>query len=304
MSIRIEDPCTENWNRMHPTEQGAFCSKCQKEVIDFSVMNKNQIQQELLKRSRERVCGRITPNQLLELNADYEEFYFRNKQSFQVAFLYSLMIAFGLTLFSCSNEEQASIIGEMQLIDIHKDDVQNYDDDMVLGEIEAVESMDLLDLTIENRNMNTKELSVGWIDTIEKQRSIEIRETEVFETMGMVRMDIDYLDYLEEKITPLETYKNPEILEENTLTIEKFDAIAWPNPTQGISNIKLDLKWSQQTEVSVYDLMGRKLFQLQDGKLPSGSHEFQFDLSEQPKGSYIVVINTPSFKKSLQIAKM
>ena len=34
--IDIPTPCKEGWQNMAPTEKGAFCNSCQKEVIDFT----------------------------------------------------------------------------------------------------------------------------------------------------------------------------------------------------------------------------------------------------------------------------
>ena len=35
MEISIQKPCHENWDSFTPNEQGAFCGKCVKTVIDF-----------------------------------------------------------------------------------------------------------------------------------------------------------------------------------------------------------------------------------------------------------------------------
>lgn len=305
MYIRIEDPCTENWKEMSPTQIGAFCQKCQKEVVDFTSMSKEEAKSVLLRSSNENVCGRISPNQLEILNSEYEEFKFRNKKSFQVAFLYSLLIAFGLSLFSCSNEEQKTLVGNIQRV--HVEDSNNLEneqnDDLILGEIEATESIDLLELVQNNENKPIQ-LNYTWIDTISSQIILNTYDTEVYETMGMVRMDYEYMDHLMETVSIIDSVEVVQIQKIEESSIDKFDALAWPNPTTGLTNLRVDLKWSQLTEIAVYDLMGRKLFNLQNGKLKAGPHEFQFDLSGQPKGSYIVVINSPSFKKSLKIAKL
>lgn len=34
-NIWINDPCSENWNEMNPTQKGAFCQKYANEVDDF-----------------------------------------------------------------------------------------------------------------------------------------------------------------------------------------------------------------------------------------------------------------------------
>lgn len=42
-SLYIPKPCHEDWNKMTPTQQGKFCGSCNKQVIDFSLMNDVQI---------------------------------------------------------------------------------------------------------------------------------------------------------------------------------------------------------------------------------------------------------------------
>lgn len=47
LSISIPNPCTsissEDWKRMDRVEQGRFCSKCEKMVVDFSIMTDSEV---------------------------------------------------------------------------------------------------------------------------------------------------------------------------------------------------------------------------------------------------------------------
>ncbi|MDB5280982.1 MAG: hypothetical protein JWO06_57 [Bacteroidota bacterium] len=63
IKIDIPKPCHENWDGMNPTEQGAFCQNCKKEVIDFSARTENEIY-DILKASTGRICGRFREEQL------------------------------------------------------------------------------------------------------------------------------------------------------------------------------------------------------------------------------------------------
>lgn len=64
MKIRVEipEPCSENWNEMTPTERGAFCHKCNKDVFDFSFMTDSEIIQTLS--NNKNTCGRFREDQL------------------------------------------------------------------------------------------------------------------------------------------------------------------------------------------------------------------------------------------------
>ena len=43
MKLDIPNPCTEKWEGMKPVEEGAFCSVCNKNVVDFSEKTSTEI---------------------------------------------------------------------------------------------------------------------------------------------------------------------------------------------------------------------------------------------------------------------
>lgn len=68
--IDLKKTCPENWEKMKVGLHSRFCDNCNKNVIDFSKMNKREIQEYLLKSSADRVCGRISRSQLDYSNTD------------------------------------------------------------------------------------------------------------------------------------------------------------------------------------------------------------------------------------------
>ena len=60
--ISIPTPCHESWDSMDATERGAFCHRCQKEVIDFSAMTDREVIEYLEK--HKTGCGRFRKDQL------------------------------------------------------------------------------------------------------------------------------------------------------------------------------------------------------------------------------------------------
>lgn len=58
VSIEMNNPCSEDWNKMEPTERGRFCNSCQKTVIDFTHLTGQQIQDYFLQHPF-RGCGRM-----------------------------------------------------------------------------------------------------------------------------------------------------------------------------------------------------------------------------------------------------
>lgn len=64
IQLHIPEPCHERWNNMTPVEKGRFCGSCQKQVIDFTTMNDEQVVAFFRRQSSGSVCGRFMPDQL------------------------------------------------------------------------------------------------------------------------------------------------------------------------------------------------------------------------------------------------
>jgi hypothetical protein len=63
ITFSIPTPCHENWDLMHPNEQGRFCMICTKTVVDFSSMNDEEILL-FFTTQKEATCGRVRQDQL------------------------------------------------------------------------------------------------------------------------------------------------------------------------------------------------------------------------------------------------
>lgn len=62
ITIRIPEPCNENWDKMTPSEKGKHCAVCEKEVIDFTAHTKEQLYKQVT--SGSNMCGRFRQDQL------------------------------------------------------------------------------------------------------------------------------------------------------------------------------------------------------------------------------------------------
>ena len=61
--LKIEDPCSESWAAMSPTNSGRFCASCAKNVIDFTSLSDEQVLA-ILKKSNSNLCGRLEESQM------------------------------------------------------------------------------------------------------------------------------------------------------------------------------------------------------------------------------------------------
>jgi TonB family protein len=104
VKFNLPEPCSEKWEQMQPTERGAFCASCSKNLYDFTKMTDAQIT-DVIRNSTEKVCGRFRNDQLVppqQLPAVTISALRNAPQMRQ--FLYVLWMVFGLSLFSCTPE--------------------------------------------------------------------------------------------------------------------------------------------------------------------------------------------------------
>ena len=62
VNVRIENPCSENWDKMTSNEKGRHCNKCAKTVMDYTKMTDEQIITHL--HYNPGACGRFTESQM------------------------------------------------------------------------------------------------------------------------------------------------------------------------------------------------------------------------------------------------
>lgn len=114
MKISIPEPCSEDWSKMTPTEQGAFCQKCALEVTDFTRKSAWEIKSILTEKiqAKQRVCGRIEDHQLVQVNHDFIHWK-SDQESFRAIWMFSLVAVFGFTLFSCQSTFSKEMVEKM-----------------------------------------------------------------------------------------------------------------------------------------------------------------------------------------------
>ncbi|WP_231372754.1 carboxypeptidase-like regulatory domain-containing protein [Aureivirga sp. CE67] len=64
LKIQIPNPCSEKFENFTPTEKGGFCQSCQTEVIDFTNMSKEEIQDYFKDKTKQSICGHFKKSQL------------------------------------------------------------------------------------------------------------------------------------------------------------------------------------------------------------------------------------------------
>ncbi|AFL81924.1 hypothetical protein Aeqsu_2466 [Aequorivita sublithincola DSM 14238] len=109
ITIRIPEPCHEDWAKMTSTEKGKFCSVCTKEVFDFTTKTDEELVKILSK--NKTVCGRVITSQL-NREVKLER---KSGQSF-APFAASMLLP--LTLFSNNPKSSTDSISEKPMISL------------------------------------------------------------------------------------------------------------------------------------------------------------------------------------------
>lgn len=98
----IETPCHEDWSKMQIARDGRHCLNCQKNVVDFTKMERHEILEYLYLHKNESVCGRIQKDQI---DIDYTDLYVTiegiTKQSKNKSLPFYLLTTLSLYLASC-----------------------------------------------------------------------------------------------------------------------------------------------------------------------------------------------------------
>jgi hypothetical protein len=68
----------------------------------------------------------------------------------------------------------------------------------------------------------------------------------------------------------------------------------YPNPFNPSTQIRWTMDVGRETKIAGYDVMGREIKILVDGKTPPGHHSITFDAAGLPSGMYVVVLETNS----------
>jgi hypothetical protein len=105
---------------MTPNQQGAFCGKCLKTVVDFSTKSGSEIKDFFNATQEQKVCGRFETEQLTNLSFDhfyaqFKRFHFSKRLAVIVCF------TFGTWLFESNNAFAQTIKGDVAYIQEKKD---------------------------------------------------------------------------------------------------------------------------------------------------------------------------------------
>lgn len=107
MNIFLPNPCREDFSKMTPNEQGAFCKRCCKAVLDLTSKTTEEIIGIIS--SAGKVCGRVRKDQLSPARVPVGGNWGRLR-----AFACALLLVFGSALFTACGQDHK--VGEVAYI--------------------------------------------------------------------------------------------------------------------------------------------------------------------------------------------
>ncbi len=109
ITIRIPEPCHEDWAKMTATEKGKFCSVCTKEVIDLTSKTDEDLVKILTK--GKNACGRVKKSQL---NREVK----KERKSGQSFAPLAASMLLPLTLFSNNPRSENNSLSEKPMVSL------------------------------------------------------------------------------------------------------------------------------------------------------------------------------------------
>lgn len=290
----IENPCSEDWNKMNHNEKGAFCKLCTKQVHDFSNKSANEIKLTLLQLNGQSVCARMTVSQENELNTEFKTWLAQRRRNPQQLFIAALLIVFGLTLFSCEDERDQRQIESVQQIarSIATNELTKLENAPVEDEIILVPSLQEEIISVESYIMGAYPMP----EIIEAPpiEEVEIIEPERLVYSGSEIMSI-HREFLEQ--TSVE-------LDENGIPYPtEFKALSFPNPAIESTTLEIQLPQKERMEINLYDTSGKLIREIHSGKIARGTFRQLIDLNDLNSGLYLIIIQSKDFKETVRVVR-
>jgi hypothetical protein len=303
LQISIPEPCSEDWNEMSPREQGRFCDKCCKTVLDFSTKSSEEIKNYFLEHMHEKVCGRFRSDQLnkpIIIEIPYN--YYVNRLTSSQAFFLSLLIVFGTLLFSCTTHSNRTV-EKFDLIETSASD-STVEVPPLTGIIEIDTPMRAVPFKKENSITKTTDECNAIPKPPHELPAVNIDAYQPIIVGGY-----------SSGLTTISIYSHPIIFEdfdsskaelkEKDSAILPTDAILFPNPAHDVVKLKFHSSSENRTTVEMFDLNGKLIRTLLPSQqLSDGENEFQFDVSGIPPATYLVRIVTGEKLETKRIVVM
>jgi hypothetical protein len=143
----------------------------------------------------------------------------------------------------------------------------------------------------------------GWTSTDGKKWQ-KVAQAEIMMT-GQVYIGMAVTSH-KNTATSTAIFSNPVFKNKPTAVEEKKDQVVtayelcnnYPNPFNPKTTIQFSLPKNEQVKLTVYDILGREVMTLIDGKMNAGVYTVPFDASRFASGMYFYKLHTPGFTQT------
>jgi len=298
----IPKPCSENWNEMTPTEKGAFCQKCAHEVHDVTRKSNAEIKDLFEQNKGKRTCLRMTVGQEKSLNSDFALTAVSKKKQMQRAMLFSLLVVFGFTLFSCNSPEQVKELETLKTAVATIERSQDVDstksikkDSQAASKTEPIDQK-MIPIEEELHLLGEPALFTEEVQVVEEK--IQIEE---YVTMGIPAFlpEIEVVEPVRTVETPIENALNEAGIP------NFFEALTFPNPAT--TETRLEVKLPERTEnlqIRLLDMTGKVIQLINEAPSEAGVHSFNVPLSDLKPAYYLFDIRFNDKRKVVRLSKV
>jgi len=90
----------------------------------------------------------------------------------------------------------------------------------------------------------------------------------------------------------------------NSVATASSNASVYPNPSPGTSMLRYEVATSSAVQISLYDMIGRRVTHLYDGHRTAGTHTQSIDMNVLPPGVYLLRIQVGSSIQSRKVVRL
>ena len=294
-TIRIPQPCHEDWSAMQPDAKGKFCNSCQKSVHDFTAKTDAEIHTILLENKGQQVCGHFKKTQVnrpLNIRIDLNEL--PRNMSITKLFTVAVFVVFGTLLFSCTNEKGETI----DSIELTRP--LDEQEKMVMGDISFVPPATMIDSGMSI----TGEIPIIEPSYFENHIAGGIGYSDIIVPEGpdnKVPSPVDSVEPVEFMLGMMAYEPSDSIPANDSIPhpakktaqeqVIKPAAIftVYPNPNTGEFTIKYDVLKRANIQISILDMNGARVKEVVNSSQQyEGQYHVPVNVNELPNGIYIV----------------
>ena len=87
----------------------------------------------------------------------------------------------------------------------------------------------------------------------------------------------------------------------NETSFTTFELNSYPNPTNGITNLFVDIQEAGNIEITILNILGEIVYKNKSSKINAGNYTTSIDLSNEANGIYLAYVTVNNQQKAIRI---